>query len=73
MPCFLVLLSQYVWFLTLAYSVVFFHFALFAEVRRRLFSCFLVDVEGVLCAVLAPVPFVSLASPNILNHSDHLF
>ena len=40
---------------------------MFAEVGR-FSSAVLVDVHGILCAVLTPVPVVILASPNILHH-----
>jgi hypothetical protein len=28
----------------------------------------LVDVHGILCAVLTPMPFIPFASPNIIHH-----
>ena len=58
-------------FLNFAVSVLFPCFALVAEVRRRFYTGLLVDVDGVLCAVLAPMPPVALTSPNVLYHSDH--
>jgi hypothetical protein len=38
----------------------------------RFFGGFLVDVHRILCAVLAPMPIIRFASPNVLNHSGHL-
>jgi len=58
-------------FLHFAVSIVFPCFALVAEVRGRFYTGFLVDVDGVLCAVFAPVPFVALTSSNVLHHSNH--
>jgi hypothetical protein len=52
-----------------AVLVVFFRFALRAEFRTRSVEASLVGVHGILCAVLAPVPVVSVASLNVLHHS----
>jgi hypothetical protein len=57
--------------LTLTISIAFLCFALVAEVRRRFYRGFLVDVAGILCAVLAPMPLVALTSPNIPRHFNH--
>ena len=54
----------------MAVSVFFLCFTLFAEVGW-FSSGILVDVHGILCAVLTPVPVVILASPNILHHFYH--
>jgi hypothetical protein len=58
-------------FLHFAVSVLFPCFALVAEVRRRFYTGLLVDVDGVLCAVFAPMPFVALTSPYIFHQSNH--
>ena len=58
--------------LKLTTSVAFPCFALFAEVRRRFYTGLLVDIAGILCAVLTPMPFVTLTSPNVLHHSKSL-
>jgi hypothetical protein len=57
--------------LHLALSVVFQCFALFTEVRSWFYGGLLVDVYGILSAVLAPMPPVNFASSNILHHSNH--
>jgi hypothetical protein len=36
------------------------------------FGGFLVDVHGILRAVLTPMPIIRFASPNVLNQSDNL-
>jgi hypothetical protein len=52
----------------LAISVFFPCFALLAEAGRWLYGGLLVDVYGILSAVLTPMPPVPLASPNIFHH-----
>ena len=53
----------------LTISIFFLNCALLAEVRDRLCEGFLVDVHGVLCAVLAPMPPVIFTSSNVLHQS----
>ena len=54
--------------LEFAGSVFNFQFALFAEPRRRLSRGLLINKARVLGAVLASVPIVTLASPDIFDH-----
>jgi hypothetical protein len=54
-----------------AIFVVFLRFALRAEFRTRSIGASLVGVHGILCAVLAPMPVVRVASLNVLHHSCH--
>jgi hypothetical protein len=56
-------------FLSCAAFVVFLLFALGAEVRTWSTRASQINVHRILCAVLAPMPFVSFASFNILYHS----
>jgi hypothetical protein len=62
-------MHNFVYLNILAIYVVFFCFALFTEVGRRLDGGLLVDVHGILCAVLTPMPLIHSTSPNIIYHS----
>jgi hypothetical protein len=54
-----------------AFSVVFQGVALFTKVRRRLYRGLFVNVDGILRAVLTPMPLIIVASLHILHHSRH--
>ncbi len=54
--------------LCFAVFVVFLFFALVTEVRLRSVKASLVDVLGMLCAILAPMPSVRWGSLKILYH-----
>jgi hypothetical protein len=62
-------MHNFVYLKILAISVVFFCIALFTEVGRRLYGGLLVDVHGILCAVLTPMPLIHSTSPNIVYQS----
>ena len=63
------------WSLRRAVIVGFFFFTLAAETitRSRSTRASCVDVHGILCAILAPMPFVGFTSFNIIYHSYHFY
>jgi hypothetical protein len=52
--------------------IFFFCLALLAKVGTGFHRSLLVDVYGILGAVLTPMPLIILASPNILHRLSHL-
>lgn len=63
-------LVNYIQLYAMAISIAFLCLTLLTKVRR-FYRSLLIDIQWILGAVLAPMPVVILASPNILHHSNH--